>query len=395
MKFRKLLCLAVLCLASGCPSEDPGPASAHASAHAPASVSDPVPEHGLSRVALSPVASQRLGIETANVTVADAARVRAVAGFVTIPPGRAFAVSAPVSGTLQAGRELRPGAAVSQGDVLLRLIPIAPVDRDLRAQARRQRAATRARVELTEARVERLTKLAADRASSARAIEEAIAEREIARADDAAARARENAIKRAPLAADVTLPLLAPQDGLLRTVGAAPGQTVAAGTSLFEVVPAQGLWVRVPVVPSELDHIDADATVTVRQLGGSPDQAIIATPIAAPPSADPVAATVDLFYALDPGDGRLQRPGERVMVTLSYRETEPATVVPRSAVVLDFDGGAWVYTCETPEVFERARVEVVGGDDEAVRLRRGPPAGTCIVSVGALELFGAEFGVKH
>jgi RND family efflux transporter MFP subunit len=276
----------------------------------------------------------------------------------------------------------------------MRLTPIAPVDRDLRAQARRQRAATKARVDLAQARVDRLTKLLGDRASSQRAIEEATAELDTARAEDEAARARQHAIDRSPLAADVTLPLLAPEDGLVRTVSVAPGQTVAAGAPLFDVVPAQGLWIRVPVVPGELDRLDPAAAIDVQRLGGDPSEGATANPVDAPPSADAVNATVDLFYALGP-DAPLKRPGERVMVTLRYASTESALQVPRSAVVYDFDGGSWVYGCDDAPAFRRLRVDVAAGDEENVRLRRGPPEGTCIVAVGAVELLGAEFGVSH
>ena len=358
-------------------------------------VEHPVPEGEVGIVRLSPAAVEHLGIETAEVVSATAPRVRTVAGFVTVPPGRSLAVTAAVSGTLRGtDTPLRPGTAVSRGDVLLRLTPMAPVDRDLRAQARRQRAATRARVDLAQARVDRLTKLLTDRASSQRAIEEATAELDTAQAEDEAARARQRAIERAPLAADVTLPVLAPEDGLVRTVSVAPGQTVAAGAPLFDVVPADGLWVRVPVVPGELDRIDPKAEISVTRLGGEPGDTTAATPVDAPPSADPVAATVDLFYALS-SDAPLRRPGERVMATLRYAETAPTLEVPGAAVLLGVDGGAWVYVCEDETSFRRVRVDVEARQGDRARLRRGPPEGTCVVGVGAIELMGAEFGVKH
>ncbi|MCA9663592.1 MAG: hypothetical protein KC486_35005, partial [Myxococcales bacterium] len=156
---------------------------------------------------------------------------------------------------------------------------------------------------------------------------------------------------------------------------------------------AAGLWVRVPVIPGDLDRLDVAAAVAVSRLGGEGER-FTATPIEAPPSADPVAATVDLFYALDPA-APLRRPGERVLATLTYAGDEPLLEVPRSAVVLDADGGAWVYGCDEAPLFRRIRVEVALGGDDRVRLRRGPPEGACVVAVGAVELLGAEFGVKH
>src|SRR5262249_28353144 len=117
-----------------------------------------------------------------------------------------------------------------------------------------------------------------------------------------------------------------------------------------------------------------------------------AKPVLAPPSADPLTATVDLYYSLD---SALLVPGERVMVELPYRDVEVATQVPSSALVVDVDGGTWVWECLEDHGFRRRRVEVAREVESQALLRRGPEVGTCIVEVGALELLGAEFGVQH
>jgi hypothetical protein len=73
-----------------------------------------------------------------------------------------------------------------------------------------------------------------------------------------------------------------------------------------------------------------------------------------------------------------------------------ATVVPYSAVLYAPDGETFVYTVTQPLTYVREKVVVatVGGarGDEAV-LTVGPPAGTEIVSVGLIELYGVEQGV--
>lgn len=70
-------------------------------------------------------------------------------------------------------------------------------------------------------------------------------------------------------------------------------------------------------------------------------------------------------------------------------------VVPYAAVLYDAHGDTWVYTNPDPLVFVRhaIRVEYISGD-RAV-LSQGPPAGTAVVTVGAAELFGAEFEIGH
>src|SRR5688572_17068042 len=76
-------------------------------------------------------------------------------------------------------------------------------------------------------------------------------------------------------------------------------------------------------------------------------------------------------------------------------ETAPiaGSTVPASAIWIDVDGQAWVYTSPEPLTFVREAVTVdryVG--DEAV-LSDAPSAGTEIVTVGVAELIGSEFGI--
>jgi hypothetical protein len=75
----------------------------------------------------------------------------------------------------------------------------------------------------------------------------------------------------------------------------------------------------------------------------------------------------------------------------------PGTVVvPYSAVLYAPDGSTWVYTVPQPLTYVRQKVtvQVVQGaeGDEAV-LSQAPPAGTTIVSVGVVELYGTELGL--
>jgi hypothetical protein len=67
-------------------------------------------------------------------------------------------------------------------------------------------------------------------------------------------------------------------------------------------------------------------------------------------------------------------------------------VLPYSALLYDANGKTWVYTSPSPQVFERQEVTVARVEGGVVIATAGPPAGTTIVTVGAAELFGAEFG---
>jgi hypothetical protein len=69
--------------------------------------------------------------------------------------------------------------------------------------------------------------------------------------------------------------------------------------------------------------------------------------------------------------------------------------VPYAALIYDHDGDTWVYTNPEPYVFVRAAVEVERIDGETVHLTEGPELGTSVVTLGAAELFGAEFDTAH
>jgi hypothetical protein len=68
------------------------------------------------------------------------------------------------------------------------------------------------------------------------------------------------------------------------------------------------------------------------------------------------------------------------------------TVIPYSAVLYDPDGATWTYTNPKPLVFVRADITVKDITGERAILTKGPAAGTAVVTLGATELWGVEYG---
>lgn len=364
-----------------------------ASTHAPAAqVSHPIAEGDLPTVRLSPEAVARLKVETTQVKSEPVPQARLVGGEVVVPPGRTVVVTAPVAGEVHfvTSEPLLPGAAVQRSAGLLRLTAIAPTDRDTRARVAREVAAAEANLAALELRVTRNQALIEEGAGSARALEEAVAARAVAQADADAARARATTLSRDPLLSDVAMLVRAPVTGVIRLLAVAEGQAVAAGAPLFELVGVDALQVRVPVYSGDLARLDPRATPRVRR-NGEP-RGVEARFVPGPPTAEPDRSTVDRYLALPAGAGFA--PGERVLVELPLVDVASALVVPAAAVVLDAWGGAWVYRCEEGR-YTRARVEPSRRAGADMVLARGPSVGSCVVSVGAVELFGAEFPPGH
>ena len=373
----------------GCSSDAPSPAKAAAPAH----VEAPKSEAALTTVKLSAEAVKRLGIETVVVRTDSAAATRSLGGEVTIPEGRLVTVTAPVAGTITGASAPQPGSRVSRGARLMTLAPLASSDRDQSIEARRAVDAAQADVTVVRLRLQRLEQLLKDGAASVRSVEETRGQLQVAEAALSAARERLAAVREGPVGPQGEITITAPLDGIVQTISAASGQTVAASAPLIQIAQVSTLWVRVPVFAGDVDEIDAAQPASVSRLGGGgPPRS--ATRVTAPLKADPAAASVDLYYAL-PGGGAMLRPGERVMVELPLARTERGLLVPEAAVLYDIHGDAWVYEDLGDNAYARRRVQIARHAGDRAVIARGLAEGVKVVTAGAAELFGTEFGAGH
>lgn len=438
----KLLCVTALSLVvCGCSTSAKKPDGAH---DTPAKVEKLPVETELATVTLTEDAERRLGIATAPVTRKSVSQRRTLGGEAMVPVGRTIVVSTPVAGLVAApdSRELPlPGMPVTAGTEVLSLVPLLSPERDVPtpaeqvqmvgAQANLVAAQTvahgdvqrsSAEVEAAKVTLERAQKLFQDRAGAKRLVDDADAQLSIAQSVLTAAQQREKqlsalieSLKKPILGVGsdrqsggvVALPMLAPIHGLINRLNVSQGQTVAAGTALFEVVNLDTIWIRVPVFVDLLSSIEKDQTANLVALSGdrlgqqassgslaAPQVAsrpIAARPIAAPPTANAATSSADLYYAVDNRQLHL-RPGQRVGVELPLAGASEALVVPDSAVIYDVHGGAWVYIDTGDRRFKRARITVRWMAEGQAILASGPAAGSQVVVAGAAELFGTEFG---
>jgi hypothetical protein len=84
------------------------------------------------------------------------------------------------------------------------------------------------------------------------------------------------------------------------------------------------------------------------------------------------------------------------IVTQTIRDDPAAArkVMPYAAVLYDASGATWTYINPEPLVFVREPVTVDAIRGDQAVLSAGPAAGTPVVTVGAIELYGTEFGVS-
>lgn len=70
-------------------------------------------------------------------------------------------------------------------------------------------------------------------------------------------------------------------------------------------------------------------------------------------------------------------------------------VIPYSAVLYDAEGQAFTYTSPRRLTFVRAPIEITDIRGGRALLSAGPAVGTPVVTIGAPELYGTEFGVEE
>jgi cobalt-zinc-cadmium efflux system membrane fusion protein len=389
MQMSQPIVVVLIVVAVGCSS---GP-TATAKPEAPAHVEAPRPEAELTTVRLSKEAVMRLGLETAEATIETAAATRSLGGEVTVPEGRLVTVTAPVAGSLSVVSGMQPGSRVTRGTPLMSLAPLASSERDQSIEARRAVEAAQAETEAARLRLQRLEQLLKDGAASVRSVEEARAQLQINEAALNAAGDRLNAVRQGPVGRQGEIAITAPLDGIIQSIWAAPGQTVAASAPLLQIAQVSTLWVRVAVFAGDVDEIDAARPVSVTRLGGT-EAPRLARRVMAPLKADPSTASVDLYYEV-PGSGLALRPGERVMVEVPLKSTARGLVVPEAAVLYDIHGDAWVYEDLGGNAYARRRVQIARHVGDRAVIARGITEGAKVVTAGAAELFGTEFGAGH
>jgi RND family efflux transporter MFP subunit len=384
----------------------------------PAKVAAVAKEDQLNTIVLTPEAEQRLGIATASVEVRKLPRLRTYGCEAMLPTGASIVVSAPLSGTLQAAGKAgvpQAGATIRRGQPIFSLLPLlspersvlTPAERIRFAEARNAVATSRidaegqveqaqVQVEAAKIALERAERLLREQAGTVRAVDEAKAQQSLAQKGLDAALARKKLVDNIKLdeEAGTLEPLVieSPHAGILRASQVAPGEVVAAGAPLFEVMNTNPMWIKVPVYAGELAEIDAGQPARVSTLAGKPsERTVSAKPIAAPPTAAPLSSSVDLYYELENPTGQF-RPGEKLAATLVLTGDHESRAVPWSAVVQDINGGNWVYVKTAEHTFARRRLQVRHVIDGWAVLENGPNPGELVVTDGAAELFGAEFG---
>ena len=107
-----------------------------------------------------------------------------------------------------------------------------------------------------------------------------------------------------------------------------------------------------------------------------------------------VEAVDDDLWEVSLTERAAERTGiETVEVAMEAIDGVERLVVPYSAVMYHYDGATFTYTNPEPLRFVRAPITIDFIDGDVAVLDDGPDVGTSVVSVGAAQLYGVEFGI--
>lgn len=359
---------------------------------APAKQSNPVKESELNTITLTEKAVQRLGIQTSEVVETAVNNSRFFSGEIVPIPGKMITVTAPVAGTLMtSSTNITAGSKVSKGQQLYRLL-IMPSENLISAQE--ELAQREVQYNTVSEKLKRTSRMYEEKSGSLRAKQEAEAELANINAQLRVARGRVELLRGDPSAATSrlsTMNLEAPISGTILKIYSTPSQVLSASAPIVDIVQLNPLWVRVPLYAGDESRIQKAGTAMIQNLSEGSGKTVRAKSVTGPQTSDPLATSIDLYYEIDNSKGDF-RPGQKVSVTLPFSGNASGLVIPFSAIVYDIHGGTWVYTNPSVNTYVRQRVELQTVIDNKAVMTRGPTAGTKIVTVGAAELFGTEFG---
>ncbi len=184
------------------------------------------------------------------------------------------------------------------------------------------------------------------------------------------------------------LPIVAPLAGRVVAVHVRRGQFVAQGDTLWRIADWSVLWVRVPVFELDLPRVQQHEPAQVEVPGT--DVRLAAQPVDAPQPTLDDRRSVDRYYEMPNASGTL-RVGQAVRVLLPTGRPTERIVLPRSAVLWDGMGAAWVYVQTGPHAFRRSRIELGPILQDGVVVSRGLDPGAKVVVTGAEALYGEQF----
>ncbi len=281
-------------------------------------------------------------------------------------------VTAPIGALVDAGGVSSspvPGQQVSRGQILAYLTPSLGEGGSAFADAR---AALR-EAEDEHARAVRLLAV------------EAVPQRRVHEAENRLRAAKEAlaGLGGGDLSPSGKVAIRAPIGGVVIRRSITPGGRVEAGSSLFTLVDATRVWLKVNVPSSQASRVDR-ASGAEFSVEGSTRRYTARRAVSIGSVIDSMSRTVPVLYEVMNGDGSL-KVGAAARVALRTGQRARGLLVPSSAI-LDEDGRTVLYVQPSGERFEKREVTVLGIEGSRAVIGAGLQRGDRVVTGAAYQV---------
>lgn len=331
--------------------------------------------------ATADVVKRLLTIDVATAAPATLSETLKATG--SLAPRRSIAIASQVNGTIKSV-EARVGDSVKAGDVLA-MVDV-ETSRIQLSQQRSTAAATRAQLAQAESQLERTLRLADSGLTPSATVESEKASIEALKANLSALEAQVEAAELVIRNATIT----APFDGIVSARSIEPGQLIASGAALFDLVDLSMMEMTayVPVSASPKLSPGQGVTLTVEGLSG---QTFAATVEGISPVAAKGTRTVPVLISVPNPDGRL-RGGMFASGSITVEDAPDAFAVPEAAVREDAEGRYLLKIVDGALVRQPVDVARIWTSSRMAQLASGLAAGESYVS-GQLDDLAAGMRV--
>jgi cobalt-zinc-cadmium efflux system membrane fusion protein len=175
----------------------------------------------------------------------------------------------------------------------------------------------------------------------------------------------------------------APIGGVVVRRSIAPGGRVEAGSSLFTLVDASRVWLKVNVPAAQASLVNR-ASGAEFEVEGSARRYTARRTVSIGSVIDSLSRTVPVLYEVANGDGSL-KIGATARVAVRTGQRARGLLVPASAI-LDEDGRAIVYVQPSGERFEKREVTVLGVEGSRAVIGAGLTRGDRVVTGAAYQV---------
>jgi multidrug efflux pump subunit AcrA (membrane-fusion protein) len=211
------------------------------------------------------------------------------------------------------------------------------------------------------------------------ALKAAVAQREAARAHDAASQAQLGYAR-----------VVSPIDGVVTDLPFYTGESAPAGAPVVTVMDLSHIIAR-----AHVSQADA-ATLAIGNVGnliGPHGVPIPGTVTQISPALDPGGTTVEVWVQADNADGKL-RAGESIRVELIARTIADTLVIPQTALLTSATGGTFAILIDNDNKPHLRKVNTGVRDSGCVQVTDGLESGQRVATTGAFELFRLDPEVR-